>query len=186
MVLKIVNYGDPILRKVGRSITKVTPEIRELVADMIDKMHEAHGIGLAAQQVGRDLQLAVIDIPKDIERPSRMWLEGKEVDLHDYMPLVLINPQITLTKKKETDSEGCLSFPGLTVEVSRGYRVSVTCMNLEGKTWSFDAAGLLGRAVQHEVDHLNGILFIDRLTKAERALAQGEIDALRGQSVTAG
>jgi peptide deformylase len=179
MVLKITQYGDPILRRKGRKITKITPELKELVQNMLDTMHEANGVGLAAQQVGQDLQLAVIEIPAEIERPSKMWIDDKEVDLLDYMPLTLINPEIKLTKKKYLDHEGCLSFPGLTAEISRGYRVSVQTMDLNGKTWSFDAAGLLGRAVQHEVDHLNGILFIDRLTKTERELVQEDIEKCR-------
>jgi len=179
MVLEIVQYGNPILRKAGRKITSLTPEIKTMVENMLETMRHAHGIGLAAQQIGKDLQLAVIEIPPDIERPSKMWMDDKEVNLQDYMPLVLINPKITLTKKKVLDHEGCLSFPGLSADVSRGYRVSVMTTNLEGKTWTFDAGGLLGRAVQHEVDHLNGILFIDRLNKQERELIQQEIEEAR-------
>lgn len=182
MVLEIVQYGNPILRKVGRKITSITPEIKTLAENMLETMRHAHGVGLAAQQIGKDLQLAVIEIPEDIERPSKMWIDDKEVNLQDYMPIILINPKITLTKKKYIDHEGCLSFPGLSAEVSRGYRVSVETTNLEGKTWSFDAAGLLGRAVQHEVDHLNGVLFIDRLSKQERELLQKEIEEARLKS----
>jgi peptide deformylase len=181
MVLEIVQYGNPVLRKVGRKIASVTPAIRTLVEDMLETMHEAHGVGLAAQQVGKDLQLAVIEIPADIERPSKMWINDKEVNLLDYMPLVLINPKITLTKKKYLDHEGCLSFPGLTADISRGYRVHVETTNLDSKTWSFDAGGLLGRAVQHEVDHLNGVLFIDRLSKKDRELLQDEIEEARAK-----
>jgi peptide deformylase len=185
MVLEIVQYGDPILRKVGRKIESVTPAIKKLVEDMLETMHAANGIGLAAQQIGKDLQLAIIEIPAEIERPSRMWIKEKEVNLSDYMPIVLINPKISLTKKKECDHEGCLSFPGISAEVNRSYRVKVETTTLEGKPWSFDAAGLLGRAVQHEVDHLNGILFIDRLSKEERELVQDEIEEFRSRKTSA-
>jgi peptide deformylase len=181
MVLEILHYGHPTLRKVGRPIAAITPAIKKLVEDMLDTMHEANGIGLAAQQIGQDLQLALIEIPADMERPSKMWIQDKEVAMQDYMPLVLINPKISMTKKKYLDHEGCLSFPGLTAEVSRGYRVQVETTNLDGKVWHFDAAGLLGRAVQHEVDHLNGVLFIDRLSKQEREFLQDEIEEFRSK-----
>ncbi|MDD5262836.1 MAG: peptide deformylase [Methylacidiphilales bacterium] len=179
MVLPIIRYGNPVLRRKGALIEKITPEIRQLAQDMIDTMHEAEGVGLAAQQAGHALQLAVIHIPSNIERPSKMWIGGKEVDLQLYMPLVLINPKLALTKKKEIGSEGCLSFPGITAEISRGYRVKVQSLNLEGKPFAFEAAGLLGRAVQHEADHLNGVLFIDRMTPEDREALKDEIESIR-------
>ncbi|MDZ4788614.1 MAG: peptide deformylase [Blastochloris sp.] len=182
MVLEIVQYGDPALRKVGKKVSAITTEIKKLVDAMLDAMHAANGVGLAAQQVGQALQLAVIEIPAEIERPSKMWIDSKEVDLQAYMPLILINPEVVLTKKKDSDSEGCLSFPGLSVEINRAYRVSVTTTNLQGERWSFDAAGLLGRAVQHEVDHLNGVLFIDRLNKKDRELLKEELEEMRAKS----
>lgn len=179
MSLRIVQYGDPILRQKGKPIATITPEIEQLARDMIDAMREAHGVGLAAQQVGRALQIAVIDIPADSERPSRMWREGKEVPYAEYMPLVLINPEISMTKKKESGTEGCLSFPGLQAEINRGARVKVACQRLDGKPFAFEADGLLGRAVQHEFDHLQGILFIDRMEESDRRALKASIEALR-------
>lgn len=180
MILPIVKYGDPVLRKKGAVIDKVTPEIRRLAADMLATMRAAKGIGLAAQQVGKALRLAVIDIPEDTDRPSRLWLNGKEAAVRDFMPLVLINPRITITKKKEIDGEGCLSFPGINADISRGFRVTVEYVDLEMKACRFEAAGLLGRAVQHEMDHLDGVLFIDRMERRDREELKEKIEAARG------
>jgi peptide deformylase len=181
MILPIVHYGHPTLRKKGRRIETVTPEIRQLAADMVETMRDAHGVGLAAQQVAHDLQLCVIEITPALskERPSRKWINDKEADPHEDMPLIILNPELTFTKKKEAGHEGCLSFPGLGAEITRAYRVGVTYQDLDGKTHGFDAAGLLGRALQHEIDHLNGILFIDRLDPADREELRAEIEALR-------
>jgi peptide deformylase len=147
MILPIVLYGHPALRKKGRPVGPVTGEIRQLAADMLETMHAAEGVGLAAQQVGVDLQLTVIDIPAGSERPSRMWIGGKPADYAAHMPLVLLDPEITITKTKDEDSEGCLSFPGLTADIRRGARVKVRCRRLDGKPFTFEADGLLGRAV---------------------------------------
>lgn len=181
MVLPIVHYGHPVLRQKGRSIDTITPDIRRLADDMIETMRDAQGVGLAAQQVGHALQLCVIEITPEIskDRPSRKWIGEKEADPHEGMPLVLVNPTLSFTKKKESGPEGCLSFPGLSAEITRPARVTVTYQDLDGRTHTFDAAGLLGRAVQHEVDHLNGILFIDRLDPADRVELRAEIEALR-------
>ena len=179
MILPIVQYGMPVLRRKGTNIGKITAEIRELAQNMLETMTAAEGVGLAAQQVGHALQLAVISIPADIERPSRMWVDGKEVDLQAHMPLILINPKIEITKKKEVGMEGCLSFPGINADISRGYRVKVQAQNLDGVIYKFEAAGLLGRAVQHEVDHLNGILFIDRMYPKDREALKEEIEAVK-------
>lgn len=181
MILPIVRYGHPVLRQKGARIQTVTPEIRRLAHDMLETMRNAHGVGLAAQQVGYALQLCLIEITPELhkERPSRKWIKDQEVDPLEGMPLILLNPQLTLTKKKETDIEGCLSFPGISADISRAWRVGVTYQDLEGNTVQFDASGLLGRALQHEVDHLNGILFTDRMTPADREALRADIEALR-------
>ncbi|MDR2462817.1 MAG: peptide deformylase [Verrucomicrobiales bacterium] len=180
MVLPIVKYGDPVLRQKGAVIGKVTAELKKLAADMMDTMREAKGVGLAAQQVGQALQLAVIDIPADSERPSRLWLDGREADAQSLMPLTLINPRIEITKKKESDGEGCLSFPGINADISRGFRVRVKYQDLTLRWREFEAGGLLGRAVQHEVDHLQGVLFIDRMSREDREKLKTKIEAIRG------
>ena len=184
MIREIVIYGDPVLRKKGKDIVKITDEIRAFAQDMIETMHEAHGVGLAAQQVGEAIQLTVIDVSDAENRPSRMWIGGAEVDPKEHMPLILINPQLELSRETEIGPEGCLSFPEITADISRAERAKVTALDLEGKPVSFEAEGLLSRAVQHETDHLNGILFIDRMSSASKVtlasklkkLASGEKD----------
>ncbi len=182
MILPIVQFGHPALRKKGRPVTAITDDIRRLADDMIETMRDARGVGLAAQQVGIDLQLFVIDIPEDLERPSAMWIGGEKTDPIAHMPMVVLNPVLTLTKKKERDTEGCLSIPELSAEVTRSHRVKVDYLGLDGLPHSFEASGLLGRAVQHEYDHLHGVLYIDHLTSEERAPLKPALEALRAAS----
>jgi peptide deformylase len=178
MIREIVIYGDPVLRKKGKQINKITEEIRTLAQDMIESMHEAHGVGLAAQQVGEAIQLTVLDVSDAENRPSRMWIDGQEVDPKEHMPLILLNPQLELSRETETGPEGCLSFPEVTAEISRAEHVKVTALDLDGKPVSFEAEGLLSRAVQHETDHLNGILFIDRMSSAAKVTLGSKLKKL--------
>jgi peptide deformylase len=179
MILKIVKYPDPVLRAKGKKIAKVTDEIRALAADMIDTMNEAHGVGLAAQQVGHALQLTVLDVVQSEDRPSTMSIDGKPADLADWMPMVLLNPELTLGRERETGSEGCLSFPDLTGDIDRAAGVRASGQLLDGRTVTFDATGLLARALQHEVDHLNGILFTDRMNAATKVSIAGKLKRMQ-------
>jgi len=167
--LEILKYGHPALRSKGSRVEKIDSSIRKLAEEMIVTMYDAEGCGLAAQQIGRSLQLAVIDVmPALEERPSRAWMDGLEVELDPLMPLIMINPEIIpVGDHHSRDVEGCLSIPGLHTEVNRPTRVSIVCQNLDGKRIALEAEGLLSRAAQHENDHLNGILFIDHLTPTE-------------------
>ncbi len=183
MILDITFYGNPILRQQGKPIDSVTPEIKQLANDMLETMYEAAGIGLAAQQIGKALQIAVIDIPEEIETPSRMWIDGKPVDKADFMPMVLINPELKTIKKKDSAEEGCLSFPGINAQITRPSRVACTCLNIEGQELQFEADGLLGRAVQHEVDHLNGVLFTDHMIPEEKRALREAIEEVRAQGL---
>jgi peptide deformylase len=178
MVHPIVRYGDPVLRQKGKAIPKVTDEIRKLVDDMLETMNHAEGVGLAAQQIGKALQLAVVDVTQVTKRESRMWIKDEAVDPLAYMPLILINPKLELTKKKVMGNEGCLSFPGLGFDVPRSIRVKVSTQTLEGKVLEFEAGGLLGRAIQHEYDHLQGKLFIDHLDAEGKKEIKGDLDLL--------
>jgi len=168
MILEIVKYGHPALRSKGRKVEVIDEKIRKLAADMIDTMREAHGIGLAAQQVGLPLQLCVLEVHDDSEIPSCMILEGSKADWERLMPMVLINPEVEKSGEVESMVEGCLSFPGLNAEVERPERVKVRALDLQGATIEFEATGLLARAVQHEHDHLHGVLFIDRMSPQAR------------------
>jgi len=182
MIRDIVKYGDPVLRTKGKRLEAFDDEIRALAADMLETMYEANGVGLAAQQVGRALQLTVIDVSDAESRPSRMWLAGEEVDPKEHMPLILINPELQLGDEVEIGTEGCLSFPEITAEIPRALKVKVNAQDLNGNRLAFEAAGLLGRAVQHENDHLNGILFIDRMSSAAKAALAGKLKRLAAES----
>ena len=179
MKLPIIKYGNPILRVKGKWIRNADDRIRTLAADMLETMHGANGIGLAAQQVGAALQLTVLDISQVEGRPSTLIINGVEVDPAEAMPLVLVNPRIELDDTVTSESEGCLSFPDITAEIDRAGSVSVEAETLDGEAIMIEAEGLLARAIQHEVDHLNGILFIDRMSSASKASLAGKLKRLQ-------
>ena len=179
MILEIVKYGHPVLRKKGERIESITPEIKKLIADMFETMEASHGVGLAAQQIGVAKQLTVIDVRAVTDRPSTLELDGKTADPASIMPLVLINPEITPVGEPATGGEGCLSFPEIFAEITRPGIVDVKALNAKGKPIAFRCGGLLARAVQHETDHLNGLLFIDRMDKKTKAELQPELDDLQ-------
>jgi peptide deformylase len=174
-----MKYGHPILRQKGARIETITPEIRKLINNMIETMHAAAGVGLAAQQVGKALQLTTIDVREVKDRPSTIEVNGKPADVADYMPLVLLNPVITPVGTQIEGPEGCLSFPETYAEVPRPEAVEVTAMNPKGETITFKAGGLLSRAIQHEVDHLNGILFIDRMSRKTKMEIRDDLDYIQ-------
>ena len=152
MVLPIVHYGHPVLRKKGERIAEITPAVTKLIKDMIETMYDAEGVGLAAQQVAHALQLTVI------------------------------NPEVKGYGTSVAGPEGCLSFPEIYEDVTRPEFVEVSALDAKGKPIQFKAGGLLARAIQHETDHLNGILFIDRMpTKAKQAL-KPELDDLQAET----
>jgi peptide deformylase len=180
MILSIVKFGHPVLRQKGAAIEKITPEIKQLIADMFETMKASNGIGLAAQQVGCALQLTVIDVREVAkDRPSTLELKGQPADVAKIMPLVLINPEVTPAGEPAMGGEGCLSFPEIFAEITRPESVDVKALNEKGKVIEFRAGGLLARAVQHETDHLNGILFIDRMERKTKEEFRDELDALQ-------
>ena len=179
MILEIVKYGHPMLRQKGARIEKITPEIKRLIADMFETMRERHGVGLAAQQVGQALQLTVIDVRDVTDRPSTLELNGQPADPAEIMPLVLINPEIKPFGDPVAGNEGCLSFPEIYAEISRPGSVDVMALNEKLKPLEFRAGGLLSRAIQHEADHLNGILFIDRMTKKIKTEIREQLDEMQ-------
>jgi peptide deformylase len=183
MIREIVKYGHPALRTKGKPVTEVTDDIIQLAEDMIETMEAANGVGLAAQQVGVALQLAVVDITDVEDRPSTMLVDGKECDPVEHMPLVLLNPVLTLGKETEPGVEGCLSFPEITAQIVRPVNVTCRAHLLDGSEIEFDAGGLLARALQHEVDHLNGVLFIDRMNSATKAGLSGRLKRMQRENV---
>jgi len=179
MILPITKYGHPVLRKKGDRIETITPEIKQLIADMFETMAENHGVGLAAQQVGRALQLTVIDVGDITDRPSTLELKGEPAEVKSIMPLVLINPEITPAGEPVKGGEGCLSFPEIYADIERPGVVDVKGLDARGQPIEFRCGGLLARAVQHEADHLNGLLFIDRMDKQTKAELKAELDELQ-------
>ena len=182
MILPVVKYGHPVLRQKGTRIEGITDEIRQLVSDMYDTMYAAKGVGLAAQQIGRALQLAVLDVSAVTDRPSTLELKGELADVDAFMPIALINPEVKTVGELVAGLEGCLSFPEIFGDISRPEQVDVKALNEKGETLAFRCGGLLARAVQHEVDHLNGILFIDRMSKEDKASVKPELEALQAET----
>jgi len=180
--LSILQYGDPILRAKGKRIEKIDDRIRELAENMIETMHAANGVGLAAQQIGDPLQLTVLDVSQVEDRPTTMKLNGKEIEPAAAMPLVLINPQIDLGGETEMGTEGCLSFPEITGEIERAKSITVRGQNLNGDAIEIETIGFLARAIQHEVDHLNGILFIDRMSSAAKTSLASKLKRLQKET----
>jgi peptide deformylase len=155
MILKIVKYPEPVLSQPGEPVTEFNDELRTLVADMFETMYSAQGIGLAAPQVGVSKRLTVIDLS--------MGKEPKD-------KLVLINPEIISSEGKLYEEEGCLSFPEIREKVVRAAKVRIRAQNERGKWFEMDGEELLSRAFQHEIDHLDGILFIVRMSPLKRNL----------------
>ena len=147
--LEIVKYGHPALRSKGRKIEKIDDSLRTLAEEMIVTMYEEDGCGLAAHQVGRSIQMAVIDVmPAFEDRPSSAWINGRELELESLMPLVMINPEIhPIGDEKVIENEGCLSMPGLHDEVERHARVRIVCQDIDGSILDFEAEGLLSRGI---------------------------------------
>jgi peptide deformylase len=149
---------------------------------MLETMYAYKGIGLAAQQVGVPIQLTVIDVRGVTDRPSALELKGQPADVAGFMPLVLINPEVKAVGEEVSGPEGCLSFPEIFAEISRPDVVDVRARNGEGQPIEFRCAGLLARAVQHENDHLHGILFIDRMPKKAKEEVRAELELLQAQT----
>ncbi len=183
MIREIVMFGNPVLRAKCKRVEEVTDEIRELVDDMLETMVDAHGVGLAAPQVGIPLQLAVIDVSHDPECVSYVRINGEEKSLEDEgcMPLVFLNPKLEFESgsEKVADAEGCLSFPEIRADITRPDHVKATVETLDGETLVIETDGLLSRAIQHETDHLNGVLFIDRMTAATKVSLRGRLKRMQ-------
>ncbi len=178
MSLPIVQYGDPILRQQCRNVEAIDDGLIALVAEMLETMADANGVGLAAPQIGRDLRLAVIDVSYDPECVSYLKVNGEDAELGDIMPLIFINPTLEYGQEKEIGFEGCLSIQGIRCEVRRPMDVKATLPQLDGSTLVLETDGLLARALQHEIDHLNGILFTDRLSAVGKVSVKNRLKRL--------
>ena len=154
-ILDIVYYGDPRLEKVSEPVAEVTMETRRFVKDMFETMYFTNGVGLSAPQVGVNERILVIDCSGGTDRNQQ---------------IALINPVVVSTSGEQKGQEGCLSFPGLFTEIVRPNVVNVRGTNLDGKEIELEGEGLLARALHHEIDHLDGVLFIQRMKKADREM----------------
>ena len=178
MVLEITQYGNPVLRKKCSKIEEVDESIRKLAEDMIETMVDAQGVGLAAPQIGEDIRMAVVDVSHDPECISFLKVNGADAKMEDVMPLVFINPELELDGPRETETEGCLSIHDIQAKVRRPSMVKATLPQLDGSVIELESDGLLARALQHEVDHLNGILFVDRISPASKLSVKRKLKRL--------
>jgi len=158
MIREIRIYPDEVLKKKAETVTDFNEEIRQIVNDMFETMYKRGGVGLAANQVGILKRIVIIDLHSGKEN------QGKE-------QIVLINPEIVTLEGEEIKEEGCLSLPGLYKKVKRAAYAKVKAQNLDGEEFTIEGEGLLARAFQHEIDHLNGVVFIDRLSPLQKRLA---------------
>jgi len=168
MILKIVKFPEPVLQKPGEPVTEFNDELHKLAADMFETMYASQGIGLAAQQVGVAKRVAVIDLSC-----------GKDPE----QKLVLVNPEIIARDGKQYEEEGCLSFPEIREKVQRAFKVRVRAQDLSGKWFEMDAEELLSRCFQHEIDHLDGMLFIFRMSALKRDLTQRKIRKMQREGI---
>lgn len=182
MILPVLKYGDPVLRRKGAPVEAFDADLQRLVENMFETMYDARGIGLAAQQVGYTIQLAVVDVSGVEDRPSTLQLDRETVNVEEYMPVVLVNPVITALNEPVSGPEGCLSFPEIYGEVTRPESVKVEALNEEGERIEFECGGLLSKVVQHETDHLHGILYIDRMTPATKKEIKPLLEQLRSDT----
>jgi len=160
MILKVVKYPEPVLSQPGEPVTEFDGELKKLVEDMFETMYASQGIGLAAPQVAVSKRVTVIDLS-----------QGKDPE----QKLVLVNPEVILREGKQYEEEGCLSFPEIREKVQRASKVKVRAQDLKGKWFEMDGEELLSRAFQHEIDHLDGMLFIFRMSSLKRDLVLRKI-----------
>lgn len=183
MPLRVIHYNEPILRQPGTVIEAFDEDLEHLSREMIETMYAHEGIGLAAQQIGKALMLCVIDVPQSRDSDFRYTLDGKTPPIELIMPLTLVNPKVEILPSQETVyEEGCLSFPGINGNVRRPDQVRVTFRDTKGHGHVMECNGLLGRCVQHEIDHLNGVLFIDRMDKESLKILDSRIKKLKKQT----
>ena len=179
MVREIVLYGDPVLREKCKPVAEITPDLHALAADMLETMEAADGVGLAAPQIGLATQFAVIDVTDAKEPLTFLKVDGKDTAMEELMPLVFMNPELSFPQKeKVVMSEGCLSFPEVRADIRRPDVVLAKMKLLDGRTVEIETDGLLSRAIQHETDHLMGMLFIDRASPAVKLTLKRKIQKM--------
>lgn len=177
MVLKVYKYGEAVLREKAKPVLVVDDKLRKLAADMLETMHATRGVGLAAEQVGHLEKLCVIDIPEGCETP-----EDAAFNAPVPMPLVLFNPEVIAVEGSQRDKEGCLSFPEIGGTLVRAAQVTCQYLDAENRPQIITVRGFLARAIQHETDHLNGVLYIDHMSAVERLACAGRLKRLAAKN----
>jgi len=164
-MLQIYTYGNPVLRVKAAPVANIDSGVKKLAAGMVELMLQKNGVGLAAQQVGQAARIFVMHVPVqyDLDKPA-----GNRLNPEINAPLVIINPVLLEKKGRQLDKEGCLSIPDIFVPVQRAYEVSLSCLDVHGKERRITLRGLMARVVQHETDHLDGILFVDRISAIKK------------------
>jgi peptide deformylase len=168
---KVLTYGNSALRKKAAPVKTVDAAMRKLAKDMLEAMYDSKGIGLAAQQIGRTEAICVIDVPKT--------RDAAEAAADIQMPIIMVNPTIETMSGEQKGDEGCLSFPEIFVAIKRANEVTVSFLNLQNKQQTINTVGLAARAVQHELDHLNGVLLVDRMSAIQKIGVAGKLKRLK-------
>ncbi len=172
----IIIYGQAVLRQKAQSVDTVDAEIHTLVADMLETMAAADGIGLAAEQVGVAKAICVVNVPAEHDCTD----DGERLNPDIAMPLIMINPEIAPKgKRRMSANEGCLSFPGITASITRPYLIVARFKDLHNQPYEIEVCDLLARVIQHEVDHLNGVLLVDRMSAVKRVSLSGALKRLK-------
>ncbi len=181
MILRVTQYDEPILRGKGETVEVFDVDLKQLADDMVETMYASQGIGLAAQQVDQRKMICVIDIEEAArELEIDLRLDGRTLPIELIMPLVLINPSLCFPSEIESPyEEGCLSFPGIQALIYRSESIGVDYRDLDGGSHRLECDSLLARVIQHEIDHLNGVLFIDRMGPAILRNIEDDLKALK-------
>ena len=175
----VTTYGDPVLRTKAVQVGAIDDEIRQLADDMLDTLRFSNGLGLAAQQVGKTWAMCVIEVKPEYDISAK---GGPRENPDTTMPIFMINPSILAATGSVVREEGCLSFPEIFVPIARAEEVTVTYRDLDGRDREVHVRGLLARVVQHEVDHLNGVLLVDRMPVVKRVSFAGRLKKLRRET----
>lgn len=183
MRLRVTRYGEPVLRQPGQTVTDFGDALHQLVIDMKETMYAEEGVGLAAQQVGKDLQVCIVDVSHLPSEELEYQLDGLRQPIELIMPMTLVNPELLeLPGRVIPGEEGCLSFPGIRGDVPRAEAIDVRFRDPDGREHFLHCRGWFARVVQHEVDHLHGRLFIDRMNKRQLRQLQGPLRQLENET----
>jgi peptide deformylase len=178
---RVLTYGHAELRRKAEPVRKFDAGLRDLARDLIETMHASNGVGLAAEQIGRNEAVCVVHVPAAQDRDAKT---GERENPDIVMPLILVNPKVEETEGTQSDREGCLSFPEIYVTIRRAHRVTCSYRDLGGKTQTIQVVGLVARAVLHEVDHLNAVLLVDRMSTVQKLAVAGRLKRLKSEAKT--